>query len=43
MNPLIMSGTAPLSWRLGVTGRKPGKRVNAFGPIRLSYHNLAGK
>lgn len=41
MNPLILIGIAPLSWRLGVTRSKPGKLVLAFGPFRLSLHNLA--
>jgi hypothetical protein len=40
MNPLFMIGIAPLSWRLGVTGKKPGKVVYALGPFRVSYHAL---
>jgi hypothetical protein len=40
-NPLVLVGIAPLSWRFGVVRSKPGKRVYAFGPFRLSLHNLA--
>lgn len=40
MNPLVLIGVAPLSWRLGIIRRKPGKMVLAVGPIRLSFHNL---
>lgn len=41
MNPLILIGLAPLSWRLGVVRSKPGKWVFALGPLRISAHNLA--
>lgn len=40
MNPLALIGLAPISWRLGVVRRKPGKLVVAFGPLRLSFHDL---
>lgn len=40
MNPLVLIGVAPFSWRLGVIRHKRGKLVWAFGPIRLSFHNL---
>lgn len=40
MNYLVMIGIAPLSWRLGVVRRKPGKLVLSFGPLRLSTHYL---
>lgn len=40
MSPLILCGIAPLSCRFGVVRRKPGKLVLAFGPFRLSFHNL---
>jgi hypothetical protein len=43
MNPLIMIGLAPLSWRFGVTRSKPGKLVLAFGPFRIAFHNLENK
>jgi hypothetical protein len=40
MNPLVLIGIAPISWRLGVVRSKPGKLVFALGPLRLSFHNL---
>lgn len=40
MNPLLLIGIAPISWRFGIVGRKPGKIVIALGPFRLSLHNL---
>lgn len=40
MNYLFMIGLAPLSWRLGVIRRKPGKTVWAVGPVRFSVHRL---
>ena len=40
MSPLVLVGIAPLSWRFGVVRRKPGKLVRAFGPFRISFHNL---
>lgn len=40
MNPLFLIGLAPLSWRFGITRRKPGKLVFALGPVRFSFHNL---
>jgi len=43
MNPLILFGIAPLSWRVGAIRRKPGKAVYAFGPFRISFHNLTQK
>lgn len=42
MDPLVMIGLAPLNWRIGVVRHKVGKLVWAFGPLRLSFHNLAG-
>ena len=38
MYNLFMIGIAPLSWRLGVVRRKPGKLVLAFGPLRFAAH-----
>lgn len=40
MNPLVLFGIAPLSWRFGALRRKPGKAVYAFGPLRFSFHDL---
>lgn len=41
MNPLVLVGLAPISWRLGIVRRKPGKLVISVGPLRLSFHNLS--
>ncbi len=41
MGPLILFGIAPLSWKVGVMRRKPGKLVLALGPLRLSLHDLS--
>lgn len=41
MNPLILVGIAPFSWRLGVVRRKSGKLVLALGPLRCCFHNVA--
>lgn len=44
MNPAIYIGFAPLSWCVGlVRDKSPTKMVWAFGPFRLSVHNLKGE
>lgn len=37
---MIFIGIAPLSWRIGLVRSKPGKRVYALGPLRLSLHSV---
>lgn len=39
-NYLVMVGIAPFSWRFGLIRVCFKKRVYAFGPLRLSIHNL---